>query len=95
MCAFCVRLCTCETTASPIGLRARTCVRGGSLSVLNGVRGSEGSHWIERCYLTASSVPISKRIRQTFGDKLPLPAAATQEGASSESNDNHKTKQKQ
>lgn len=40
------------------------------------------------------SVPISKRIRQTFGDKLLLLAADTQEGASSESNNDHKTKQK-
>lgn len=45
-----------------------------SLSALNGV-GRSRQDVGERCF----SVPISKRIRQTFGDKLPLLTSDTQE----------------
>lgn len=45
-----------------------------SLSVLNGVRRSMGSYWIERCYLTASLFPSQRGyVRHLVTNCLSLP----------------------
>lgn len=52
---------------------ARAFVRA-SLSVLNGVRRSKGSYWIERCYLTASLFPSPRGyVRHSVTNCLSLP----------------------